>query len=510
MALTKTTFSMLDGEIINAADYGLKFDGLVGSATANSAALLDALTAAAGKTLYINGNGTAYINAVSQTTSSNIKIVGSNGGLLKWSGAGSSAILSFGSNSVGVNNITIDGLNLDINAAADYTSGLSFRNSTNITVINCRFLNSGLITPGWTLTGFIARGTSRLLVSGNFADKCQIKCAGESTLGIGKDIEIVNNTSENGFFHAISCVATTNTTLENVLIANNTLRGPYGNAIMCGQDGQGGTGVTLRNISVCNNLIYNPQSEDSAGIAFYRGADTQGVSIIGNQIYTLNSGTNTTGISIGDDNASSTVKNVIISKNIVTTRTQFGIEINKNCLDAIVSDNVLIGTRGITALENSKATIANNTIDGDGYNSRAMVIKDCTAQIIGNTVKNCVTGNFAGAIQLEATSGKTLSVNVINNRAYDDQSPKTQQYAVQEIPTGTIVSRFVNNDFSGNGAGEFYNTSPPVYANYSVGTVNPSAPPANSAVVYVDKPGTKVRLMALFPTGVAQQLAIEP
>jgi hypothetical protein len=45
---------------------------------------------------------------------------------------------------------------------------------------------------------------------------------------------------------------------------------------------------------------------------------------------------------------------------------------------------------------------------------------------------------------------------------------------------------------------------------YTYGASPPTAPAASIVRLYADTSGGKIRLMAVFPTGVAQQIAIEP
>lgn len=53
-------------------------------------------------------------------------------------------------------------------------------------------------------------------------------------------------------------------------------------------------------------------------------------------------------------------------------------------------------------------------------------------------------------------------------------------------------------------------TSPAAFNFYTYGASPPSAPSASMALIYADTSGGKIRLMALFPSGAAQQIAIEP
>lgn len=53
-------------------------------------------------------------------------------------------------------------------------------------------------------------------------------------------------------------------------------------------------------------------------------------------------------------------------------------------------------------------------------------------------------------------------------------------------------------------------TTPGAFNFYTYGASPPAAPSASQAIIYADTSGGKIRLMALFPSGAAQQIAIEP
>lgn len=53
-------------------------------------------------------------------------------------------------------------------------------------------------------------------------------------------------------------------------------------------------------------------------------------------------------------------------------------------------------------------------------------------------------------------------------------------------------------------------TTPAALNIYTYGASPPSAPSASQALIYADTSGAKIRIMALFPSGAAQQIAIEP
>jgi len=71
----------------------------------------------------------------------------------------------------------------------------------------------------------------------------------------------------------------------------------------------------------------------------------------------------------------------------------------------------------------------------------------------------------------------------------------------------TILNRAGAGIVTLRGAGS---TSPGAFNFYTYNASPPSAPSSSQALIYADTSGGKIRLMALFPSGAAQQIAIEP
>ncbi len=137
-----------------------------------------------------------------------------------------------------------------------------------------------------------------------------------------------------------------------------------------------------------------------------------------------------------------------------------------------------------------------------------------------------------------STNGTALGINADNaftGNLIDVQKNGTSQFKVTSSGRATFTdSVFAPNGFWINGNGGSYTigaaqdgfivrdaagiwgirgagtTSPGALSFYTYGASPPSAPAASIARLYSDTSGGKIRLMALFPSGAAQQIAIEP
>lgn len=75
---------------------------------------------------------------------------------------------------------------------------------------------------------------------------------------------------------------------------------------------------------------------------------------------------------------------------------------------------------------------------------------------------------------------------------------------------GSVDARVYRDDAGIVGLRGASTTTPGAMSFYTYGASPPAAPAASIVRLYADTSGGKIRLMALFPTGAAQQIAIEP
>jgi hypothetical protein len=101
-----------------------------------------------------------------------------------------------------------------------------------------------------------------------------------------------------------------------------------------------------------------------------------------------------------------------------------------------------------------------------------------------------------------AAIGNDATAFRVNNSASIGFSSSTADTA-----STTTLRRIADGIVSVRGSST---TTPGAFNFYTYGASPPSAPSASMALLYADTSGGKIRLMALFPSGVAQQIAIEP
>lgn len=78
------------------------------------------------------------------------------------------------------------------------------------------------------------------------------------------------------------------------------------------------------------------------------------------------------------------------------------------------------------------------------------------------------------------------------------------------VPTGAGDTTFIRSGAAIIGVRGSNTTTPGAINLYTYNASPPAAPSASQALIYADTSGGKIRLMAIFPSGAAQQIAIEP
>lgn len=242
MALTKVTYSMIDGTTINATDYGVSTSA---TGSANTTAFNLALTAASGKTLYIPAG--VYTISGGLTASANTTIVGYGATIQNTSSA--VALLTLASNcSVFGLSFVGNSSTYDNNGNGIYVSGT--RNGAgiaptyveNITIKDCNFS---------TIAGY-----------------------GIQTL-FTKNVTIVNNTMYNIGYSGVMAYS-----CQNVLVDSNTID------TLTGETYSGelnAYGVSFTSLSNATDFVRDPQSTQCRAtnnliknIPTWHGLDTHG------------------------------------------------------------------------------------------------------------------------------------------------------------------------------------------------------------------------------------------
>lgn len=120
-------------------------------------------------------------------------------------------------------------------------------------------------------------------------------------------------------------------------------------------------------------------------------------------------------------------------------------------------------------------------------------------------------------------SQDAITLNAVNGVYFALANSSLASIRSARLLVGNSLYMGFGSDLNGGGSTRLYenaaailavrgagSTSPAAINCYTYGASPPSAPSASMALLYADTSGGKIRLMALFPSGAAQQIAIEP
>ena len=424
MALTKVTFSMIDGPFINVKDYGA-----VGNGTTNdTAAVLLAIADSAGKVLLWPA-GTYLLNNAA------VKPVSNSAWCLT-----PSAILTNVTTSPTYDFIIIDAVNnftlygggtiqgyVVNNASAnailiDITNSAVTVNTKNILIDNITFTNSN----GECI--FIGSGGGASVGCRNVTvNNCRISGARRNGIAVGAAnfVTITNNEISATYNpdHAEICSGIDIEPLAgqlatNIYIANNYIYSNYG----CGISLYGGAGSVgsevITSVSIDNNSLSDNckagLSVSSTLVASLESTTTAKLSITNNEIINLN---RRGGISVDLNREATVIGNSITGELAAATHPTnasflSGITINA-CTKVVVSNNSVRTTNnsGFYLYQSNKCIIANNVADNvliNGVFSQSNT--DC--EFTGNVMS---TIREAGIYSLNDNYGNFLNNRIIDN-----------------------------------------------------------------------------------------------
>jgi len=198
MALTKVSYSMINGSPNNVLDFGAVGDGV----TNDSSAIQAALTASSGKTL-VFPPGTYLINGTGLTVPSSITIQG-YGATVKASTTPTADLFIATSKQ----DIVLEGLTVDANsyAVASNIAMLGFRSCSKVNVFNCQFINMdrfGIAFNGGSdvtiENNYISKDTAAtsqnqaILVSSSAGEASNFKISGNRLVKSGLDVSMVRS-----------------------------------------------------------------------------------------------------------------------------------------------------------------------------------------------------------------------------------------------------------------------------------------------------------------------------
>jgi hypothetical protein len=456
-AVNQTLFNKFNDKIFDVRDYGAVLDDTTNDKDALRAAI-NAAEAAGGGMVFIPGK--MYVD------------VGTGGYVDGKAGVGLcgcgwqiSQIRSSGNSSRTIEwqdeacrDVVIRDLTIDVNATVEYATGLAFdyytgdTDNNNISVTNCHFKDSntaGLIND-WTTSALQFRNCKNVLVSGNYFDTCQLKAGGGNLAD--ENILITGNVFVDANSYAISVVLRSNSSLIDVIVSNNICLNPKRGAIFVGKDGNLQTNCSTTNVIISGNIAEAGPNTDTGGgfVIYFLGGDVsnEGVTICDNVVNAStqpNSGV-TTGIRV-----SGSADNPIISGNrIIGGGTAFTAHIwIAGTINALVANNICIGTgRGIE-FKDSSGKIHNNILDGKTTESQYIYINGSSdnVAITDNDFVDCY--NDAAAfdrkpITLYADTGETVTAYVARNRIVGTVTGS----AIDEYGAGTITAKYVDNEFA--------------------------------------------------------------
>jgi parallel beta-helix repeat protein len=369
MALTKVTYSMIEGASINVSDYGAVGDGTTDDATALNAAIQASITSN-GQVYFPHSATNVYLINSSLVIPSNTTLYFAPNVTIKLKNGANCAILK-NSDFVGGNtNIKVYGGIFDsnkVNQSVTFAT-LDFDNITNSIFENC-FIN-GSFTVGYVgLGAFSIKNSSLCLI-----ENCSLVNAGSEGLYL---IDCTDMVVSGGEYY--DCT----------------------NGSGCATDGG------------ARNTFVNVYSHNNAGTQFsINGTFSK---ILG---CTAKNSTLFGGIVLGHTGVPG--DNSVIDGCLVIDCVGNGIAVQASTTNAIISNNQISGITGATSsgirISDSSSFV---TVDGnvifDNANFGILISTGVNSNIITN---NLLRENVANAIQLNVTSNNLLSGNVIfNNQA---------------------------------------------------------------------------------------------
>lgn len=406
------------GQVFNAKAYGLTGDG----STDDSAALTALIATAGGKTIFFP-DGTYIIENVNVNVAKTT-LTGSSGALLKKKSAGAASIILV---KISATDCTVDGLAFDGNAYANCQIILLSSGADRACVRRCRLNNP-------VLGIYLQNAVNDVLIAGNVF-------------------------TGNGY----GVLTHDNFTGARLSICNNTfVGGTTGDAIEINTPGspvsRPSAGAT--EVSIVGNTISNySDTSTNAGIGIGL-AHVQGATVSGNLVYT----TRGNGIHIEDGST-----NITVTGNRVSGCYGGGIIVlavaspKESCKNVTITGNTVSGCAtgvsgeggicietGSSAVGSDGIIVANNIVTNNGNAALAecygiYLQYDCrNTTVSGNIVKNTTAIANSG---IKVTQGTNL--NITENRCYDDQTTKTQQYGLKVAQSQTNY-HCSGNDFSGN------------------------------------------------------------
>lgn len=422
MALTKVSYSMIDGAPINVEDFGASpSETAANNTTAIQLALAQAL--ATGNAVQFQ-NGTYNHNGLTYT-GGNLKLIGKN------------TVLNYaGDSTIGTNDAFLIRSALDTNASGLSIQGIRFQN-------------------GWSSLKVVGQGTG-IYSEINITD-CEFVGSYSGMLWMEHCSDVIidanyfENGGDNGIYYAFS---------RNAVISNNVLRncGGSGSITIGYSDGT----VAAQGIVVIGNTIYADADAPAPSITWTYGIDAvycERCSIVGNIMYNTADAVVGRLMKAGIALEEHQVRDVLVSGNKITNVPEEGIRLGVvndtgwHLSNITISDNEIFGCR--TAIEvdlTINSLISNNKITRC-RNHGVNVKSNCSGVTVsGNTIQDANQQNEFGAFL--GVYAQAPNTNVVGNHFVDSQ-------------TGGVIDSIVGSptatySVSATGAITLYSTGVPI------------------------------------------------
>lgn len=391
MALTKVTYSMIDGAAINVEDYGASPSATAAAnTTAIQAAFADALT---------TGNAVVFQNATYNHNGlmyegSNLKLIGKN------------TVLNYaGDSTIGTNDAFLIRSANNTNASGLSIQGIRFQN-------------------GWSALKVVGQGTG-IYSEINITD-CEFVGSYSGMLWMEHCSDVIidanyfENGGDNGIYYAFS---------RNAVISNNVLRN-------CGGSGSitiGYVDATItkaEGIMVIGNTIYADANAPLPTITWTYGIDAvycERCSIIGNIMYNTADAVVGRLMKAGIALEEHEIRDVLVIGNKITNVPEEGIRLGVvsgtgwRLENITISDNQIFGCRtAIDVQRTINSLISNNKITRC-QNYGINIQDNCSGiTVSGNTIQDAnQQGIFSSFLGVYAQSPNT---NVVGNHFVDSQT----------------------------------------------------------------------------------------
>lgn len=389
MSLTKVSYSMINGAVVNVLDYGA-----TGNGTTDDAAAVQLALNAGGTVFFPAGT---YLIGTTLNVLSNTQVLLDQNATAKAKSSLSGPLFS----TSGKTNVKFTGGIFDGNKAnaASATDAIYIYNSSNVWVNNTTIQNS---------------------------KEHNIYVAGPSTSSVSKNIYLQNNSLSGADGPGITFIYTSNILIENSIIFSNYTGLTSGESSFIAIVGNSFYSNTNDGCAVGNNCAY---ITITGNVSQYNGAEGINVDGCNHAVITGNTSLNNLiGITVWNRSPGTVLaKRNIVSSNTVSTCTQVGILIADGNEYSIIEGNSVdsCGSYGIQLGESNYCVIRDNTVNGNAAGGI----------YVAGTIQSKIENNFCASntgygIQLQTGTGfgrttvinNTLAANSGGYGIYDNAS----------------------------------------------------------------------------------------